>query len=117
MNRFDQLCREYEARYGISRIENDFVRQMENAIHGAMQFPNYCYDYLWVDGTKDRKGPKLVLFLFEEFDSYEDIPEALCTILDICACEISQLEEKLAQPADKVIPLPLTPPNEHKEAA
>lgn len=117
LNRFDQLCREYEAKYGISRIENNFVRQMENAVHVAMQFPNYCYDYLWIDGTKDRKGPKLVLFLFEEFESYERIPEALCAILDACAYEISQLEEKLAQPADKVIPLPLTPSDEQKEAA
>ena len=58
-----------------------------------------------------------MLFLFEEFDSYERIPEALCAILDACAYEISQLEEKLAQPADKVIPLPLTPSDEQKEAA
>ena len=117
LNRFDQLCRQYETKYGISRIENNFVRRMENAIHSAMQFPNYCYDYRWMDGSKDRKGPKLVLFLFEEFDSYEKIPEALCTILDACACEISQLEKKLAQPADKIIPLLLAPPTEQKEAA
>ena len=117
LNRFDQLCRQYETKYGISRIENNFVRRMENAIHSAMQFPNYCYDYRWMDGSKDRKGPKLVLFLFEEFDSYEKIPEALCTILDACACEISQLEKKLAQPADKIIPLLLAPPSEQKEAA
>lgn len=58
-----------------------------------------------------------MLFLFEEFDSYERIPEALCTILDTCACEITQLEKKLTQQADKVIPLPFTPPNEQKEAA
>lgn len=117
LNRFDQLCREYEARYGISRIENNFVRQLEDTIHSAMQFPNFCYDYLWMDGTKDRKGPKLVLFLFEEFDSYERIPEALCTILDTCACEVSQLENKLAQPQDKAIPLPLTSLSKQKEAA
>lgn len=117
LNRYDALCRKYEAQKGVTKVENTYVRQLEDAIHQALQFDDYSYDYLWKDGTEDRKGPKIVLFLFEEFYSYEYIPEALCQILDFCELGIKRLERELAQPAAKVIPLSTVYAPEYKEAA
>lgn len=118
LTRFDALCREYEARRGIPKTENAFARQMEGDIHRALQFSgNYCYDYLLVDGTQDRKGPKIVLFFFEEFCSYDEVPVGLCEVLDACKYGIDQLEKELNKLPAKVIPMPLPLVPEEKEAA
>ena len=98
-------------------MESPYVRQLEDTIHRAMQFDDYSYDYLWKDGTEDRKGPKIVLFLFEEFCTYSDIPEGLRKILDTCAWGIKQLERELGQQENNVISLPATAAPEYKEAA
>ena len=74
-------------------------------------------DYLWVDGSEARKSPKLLLFLFEEFYSFDEIPKALCDILDACQSGIRELEQELKKPAGKVIALPSQPALKQKEAA
>ena len=77
----------------------------------------YHYDYCWKDSTKDRKGAKIVLFLFEEFSTYYEVADALFTILDFCKANIPRLEAALAETEkDKVIPLPIRAVPE-KEAA
>lgn len=116
LTRFDALCREYERRKGISQAENPCVRELENAVHHALSLNDYSYDYLLVDGTKDRKGPKLLLFLFEEFCAIGEVPEALCAILDFCEDGIARLERELSREPSKIISLPALQP-EHKEAA
>ena len=77
----------------------------------------YHYDYCWKDSTTDRKGAKIVLFLFEEFSTYYEVADALFTILDFCKANIPRLEAALAETEkDKVIPLPIRAVPE-KEAA
>ena len=117
LDRFHALCREYESRRGITRIENPYAREMEDAVHSAMRLSNYNFDYLWVDGSEARKSPKLLLFLFEEFYSFNEIPKALCDILDACQSGIRELEQELKKPAGKVIALPSQPALKQKEAA
>lgn len=117
LNRFVSLCREYEAQRGIPKVENPYIRRLEDTIHRAMQFDDYSYDYLWKSGTGDRKGPKLVLLLFEEFYSYREIPEGLREILRDCTWGIKQLERELGKQEDKIIPLPAAATPEYKEAA
>lgn len=117
LDRFYALCREYEALKGITRIENPYARQMEDAVHTAMRFSNLSFDYLWIDGSKPRTSPKLLFFVFEEFYSFGEVPEALCDILDACQDGIKRLERELEKPEDKVIPLPSPVVSEHKEAA
>ena len=82
-----------------------------------MQLSSYCYDYRWINSTADRKGAKIVLFLFEEFAVYYDLIEALFSILDFCEETIPKLESRLAkQVGAKVIRLPV-PAATEKEAA
>ena len=77
LDRFHALCREYESRRGITRIENPYA----------------------------------------EFYSFDEIPKALCDILDACQSGIRELEQELKKPAGKVIALPSQPALKQKEAA
>lgn len=97
LTRYDQLCRAYEAKEGISKAENPFSSRLCSAVQKAMYWGDYCHDYRWVDGSEDRKGPKLVLLLYDEFDSFYVIPDSLFSILDFCAEGIPKLEAALAE--------------------
>ena len=117
LTRYDGLCRKLEMKLGITKVENQFARNLDSAIQQNLQLSSYSYDYRWIDSTKDRKGAKIVLFLFEEFAAYWDIPESLFAILDFCAEGIPRLEAALAEASgDKVIRLPMETTPE-KEAA
>lgn len=43
LDRFHALCREYESRRGITRIENPYARELEDAVHSAMRLSNYNF--------------------------------------------------------------------------
>lgn len=116
LTKFDTLCREYEIRKEMSQTENPYVRELEEAVHHALALNDYSYDYLLVDGTKDRKGPKLLLFLFEEFCAIGEVPEALCAILDFCREGSARIERELSREPSKIISLPAHR-REYKEAA
>lgn len=105
---YDDLCRKLEKQTGITPVENQFARELESAVNRNLQFNSYFYDYFWKDSTKDRKGAKIVLFLFEEFSAYYEVADALFTILDFCKAGIPRLEAALAEAEqEKVIPLPI----------
>ena len=117
LTRYDNLCRRLEAAEGITKVENPFAKDLESAIHRHMQLSSYCYDYRWINSTADRKGAKIVLFLFEEFAVYYDLIEALFSILDFCEEMIPELENRLAKKAGtKMLRFP-EPAATEKEAA
>lgn len=117
LTRYDDLCRKLELKLGITKVENQFARDLESAIHRNMQMPSYNYDYQWVDSTMEKKGAKIVLHLFEEFTAYYDVPYSLFSILDFCKEGIPKLEAALTEASKgKVIPLPIRSTPE-KEAA
>ena len=98
-------------------MENRFARDLDSAIQRSMQFNSYNYDYYWMDSTQDRKGAKIVLFLFEEFGAYYSAIYSLFSILDFCEENIPNLEKALAEAGkDKIIRLPVQSVPE-KEAA
>lgn len=86
-----------------------------HTLHHALQLEDYSYDYCWEDGTRDSKGPKIVLILYEEFDSYRELPESLFSILDFCETGIQHMEKELG--ISPVIPLEVPGPHDTKEAA
>ena len=117
LTRYDDLCRKLEAKQGITKVENRFARDLDSAIQRSMQFNSYNYDYYWMDSTQDRKGAKIVLFLFEEFGAYYSAIYSLFSILDFCEENIPNLEKALAEAGkDKIIRLPVQSVPE-KEAA
>ncbi len=118
LTRYDDLCRKLEMKLGITKVENQFARDLNSGIQRSMrQISSYSYDYRWLDSTQDHKGAKFVLFLFEEFVTYYDVAVALFDILDFCVEGIPKLEAALAEASkEKVLPLPVKSTPE-KEAA
>lgn len=117
LTRYDDLCRRLEMKLGITKVENQFAKDLESTVNRNMLFSSYSYDYHWIDSTRDRKGAKIVLLLYEEFEAYYDIPDSLFAILDFCKAGIPKLEAALAEASkDMVIPLPVKSAPE-KEAA
>lgn len=114
-DRYIALCREYEQQKNIPKTENPYFRCLEDTLHHALQLEDYSYDYCWEDGTRDSKGPKIVLILYEEFDSYRELPESLFSILDFCETGIQHMEKELG--ISPVIPLEVPGPHDTKEAA
>lgn len=82
---------------GILPIENPFVSTLEEAVNRALRMNSYSYDYCLYDSLRDKKGPKLVLIVDDEFEAYYDIPDALFGILDACEDGIDHLETELAR--------------------
>lgn len=97
LSRFDQLCREYEAARGILPIENPFASTLDEAVGRFLRMNSYSYDYCLYDSLRDKKGPKLILIVDDEFEAYYDLPDALFSILDTCEDEIDRLETELAR--------------------
>ena len=97
LTRYDRLCRELEQCTGMTKVENRFAADLEAAVHRNMQFRSYSYDYRWTDSAGSGKEAKLVLFLFEEFDTFYDAVDALFSILDFCAEGLPHLEAALAE--------------------
>ena len=95
LTRYDNLCRAYERQTGRAKLQNPFARQLEAAVHDAMRIESYAYDYRWYDGTMDRKGPRLVVIMFEEFSEEQKITGALFGLLDFCQAHLPALEEAL----------------------
>lgn len=93
LTRYDSLCRQYERQTRRSKLQDPFARQLESAVHDAMRIATYAYDYRWYDGTMDRKGPRLVVIMFEEFSEERQIAGALFELLDFCQAHLPGLEE------------------------
>ena len=80
--------------------EDDWRMFSERTVYimrDALRMNSYSYDYCLYDSLRDKKGPKLVLIVDDEFEAYYDIPDALFSILDICKDGIDHLETELAR--------------------
>ena len=82
VDRFCQLCHEYEERMGISEEKNHYRRDIEQIIREGFSFNSYDYDYSWRLSTEDRGRRCLLLFTGCEFYSYDEIFEGLVEIKD-----------------------------------
>lgn len=126
MYRYNKLCREYEARRGIVEIENPYVEEAVQAVHKAMNFSSYSYDYRYYTGTKSPKDSKLVFIEDPEFCNAWEVPAGLVELRQFYIEGVARLEAELA-PKDsrkkrkggkaKVIALPAPGQKWRKEAA
>lgn len=117
LDRYDRLCRAYEAAQGCTMAEDPFARALEREVHTCMQMNSYCYEYYWKPGDGGRREAKLVLLLDEEFCAYYSIPPALFGILDFCEDGIPELEAALREAFPGAAHLPPVPAVCRKEAA
>ena len=123
MYRYNKLCREYEARRGIVEIENPYVREAEQALHKAMDFSSYSYDYRYYTGTKSPKDSKLVFLEDAEFCNAWEVPAGLVELREFYVEGVKRLEAELApkktrkKKKAKLIALPAPETVRRKEAA
>jgi len=116
IDRFCELCQQYENRKGIREEENPYRKDLERIIHDGFCFSGYSYgyNYSWRLSPKDR-GRKCLLLLTDcDFYSSDEVPEGLLEIKDGFESMIAQLEKELSRET-RIIPLSLV--ETYKEAA
>ncbi len=116
IDRFCQLCREYEKRRGISEEENPYRRDMAKIIHEGLTFNSYSYGYDWRLSSKNRGRKCLLLFTGCEFYSHDEVPEGLLEIKNGFETMTACLEKELSRET-RIIPLSLVTAAQWKEAA
>lgn len=116
IDRFCQLCQEYERANGITEEENPYRRYIEQTIHESFHFDSYSYAYSWRLSLSERGRKCVLLFTGEEFYSHESVPEGLIEIREAFLALNQKME---AQPTKetRIIPLSLVTASQWREAA
>lgn len=116
IDRFCQLCQEYEKRRGISEEDDLYRRDMVQIMHEGLTFGSYSYGYDWRLSSEDRGRKCLLIFTGCEFYSQDEVPEGLLEIKDGFERMIARLEKELSKET-RIIPLSLVTAAQWKEAA
>jgi hypothetical protein len=116
IERFCQLCQEYESRRGISEDCDPYRKNMEQILHECFSFSSYSYGYDWRLSPQDRGRKCLLLFTGCEFYGHDEIFEGLIEIKYGFEKINKQLEQELFQET-RIIPLSLVTAAQWKEAA
>lgn len=116
LDAFYEVCRKYEAQFGITPDENSHRRELQNEVQSALSLPSYSYrSYLYTD--LDHKGPcRIVLVTDCEFYCLHEVPGGLLDILDALKMHTRVMQKDLDAEKSKVLVLP-APTEETKEAA
>ena len=80
IDRFCQLCWQYEQRRHLSEEENPYRKEVGQAICEGFRMNSYSYDFDWKLSAGDRGRRRLLFFYGEEFYSTDELP---CGLLDI----------------------------------
>ena len=116
IDRFCQLCQEYEERRKISEEDNPYRRDMVRIMHEGLCFNSYSYGYDWRLSPKDRGRKGLLIFTGIEFYSHDEFFEGLMEIRDGFEAMNERLEKELSKET-RIIPLSLVTTAQWKEAA
>ena len=116
IDRFCQLCQEYEKRRGISEEDDPYRRDMVQIMHEALTFGSYSYGYDWRLSSEDRGRKCLLIFTGCEFYSQDEVLEGLLEIKDGFEAMIARMERELSKET-RIIPLSLVAAPQWKEAA
>jgi len=103
IDRFCELCREYETRQGICEEQNSYRRDMAGIIRENFSFNSYSYNYDWRLSSKDRGRKCLLLFIGCEFYSSDEVPAGLleikngfCMLNEKLECELAEMSHEEA---------------------
>ena len=117
IDRFCQLCEEYEKRGGIGEGENPYRKVLEETIREYFTFSySYGYGYDWRLSKEDRGRKCLLLFTGCEFYNQDEIFDGLIEIKYSFEETIKKLEQEFCQET-RIIPLSLVTAAQWKEAA
>ena len=80
IDRFCQLCWQYEQRGHLTEEENPYRKEIEQIIRSGFEFGGYDYNFDWRLSASDRGRRRLLFFHGPEFYYLEDLPEGLLEI-------------------------------------
>lgn len=116
IDRFCQLCQEYEERRGIGEEDDPYWRDMAQIVHNGFSFSSYDYAYDWRLFSNARGRKCLLLFTGCEFYSHDEIFEGIVEIKYGFEQVNKKLESELFRET-RIIPLSLVTAAQWKEAA
>lgn len=82
IDRFCQLCWQYEQRAHLTEEENPYRKRIEAVIRSGFCLSGYDYDFDWRLSANDRGRRRLLFFYGEEFCGLDELPEGLLDIRD-----------------------------------
>lgn len=82
MDRFCQLCGQYERRGGLTEDGNRYRKEVERAIASSFDFGSYACDFDWQLSAADRGRKRILFYTGPEFYDIWQLPECLLDILD-----------------------------------
>lgn len=116
IDRFCELCQQYERQKGISETDNHYQKDMAKIAHNGFNFNSCSYAYSWRLSAEDRGRKCLLLFTDCEFCCYDEISNGLMVIKDGFEMINQKLEREMNQET-RIMPLSLVTAAQWKEAA
>lgn len=101
IDKFCQLCWQYEQRRHLTEAENPYRKRIEAIIHMSFELSGYNYDFDWRLSANDRGRRRIIFFYYEEFCSLDELPEALIEIRDGFLGLNLELEKALSNLAEQ----------------
>ena len=80
IDKFCQLCWQYEQRRHLTEDKNPYRQRIEAVIHSGFCLSGYSYNFDWKLSVNDRGRRRLLFFYGPEFCSLEELPEGLLEI-------------------------------------
>lgn len=82
IDRFCQLCRQYEQRRNLTEEENPYRKRIQAVIRFGFYLNGYDYNFDWKLSETDRGRRRLLFFYGGEFCGLDELPEGLLDIRD-----------------------------------
>lgn len=101
IDKFCQLCWQYEQRRHLTEEENPFRKRIAAIISVSFDLSSYSYDFDWKLSAKDRGRRRVLFFYYEEFCGLDELPEALLEIRDGFLELNLELEKELSDLTDQ----------------
>lgn len=103
IDRFCQLCRQYELSCRMTEEENPYRKDIERIIRTGFCLGGYDYDFIWKLSASDRGRPRILFFCGEEFCSLEELPECLLEIREGFQTLNFQMEKVLSSQTEETV--------------
>lgn len=103
IDRFCQLCRQYERSSRMTEEENPYRKEIERIIRTGFCLSGYAYDFDWKLSASDRGRPRILFFCGEEFCSLDEVPECLLEIREGFQALNDQLEKVLRSQTEETV--------------
>jgi len=103
IDRFCQLCRQYELSCRMTEEENPYRKEIERIIRTGFCLSGYDYDFTWKLSASDRGRPRILFFCGEEFCCLGEVPEGLLEIREGFQMLNDQLEKALRSQTEETV--------------